>query len=199
MQKLLAGTVLFSPYLPLLFMGEEWSEPNPFLYFISHTDLQLVEAVRKGRMQEFAAFYAQGEAPDPFADETFQQSKLQWHLLEQEPHKTMHRFYKTLIALRKQQPVLRSLNRNQLSVETKENENVLMLHHWQDEQQLLIFENFSASPQVVNIPAIAPHWKKLLDSAAPEWNGPVATPNVVSQNDGLTLQPESILVYVNHQ
>src|SRR5688500_12009118 len=30
MQKLLAAAVMVSPYVPMLFMGEEWSEPNPF-------------------------------------------------------------------------------------------------------------------------------------------------------------------------
>ncbi len=62
MQKLMAGAVLVSPYLPMLFMGEEYAEPNPFLYFVSHTDPDLVEAVRKGRKAEFAAFHALGEA-----------------------------------------------------------------------------------------------------------------------------------------
>ena len=82
MQKLLAGAVFISPYLPMLFMGEEWGETHPFLYFVSHTDPDLAEAVRKGRKAEFAAFHTQGEAPDPMAEETFQNSKLQWPLLQ---------------------------------------------------------------------------------------------------------------------
>src|SRR5690349_24556369 len=57
MQKLMAAAVTISPFLPMFFMGEEWSEPNPFLYFVSHTDPQLAEAVRKGRKKEFSAFH----------------------------------------------------------------------------------------------------------------------------------------------
>ncbi|HEV7379210.1 MAG TPA: malto-oligosyltrehalose trehalohydrolase, partial [Dyadobacter sp.] len=53
MQKLLAGAVFVSPYLPMLFMGEEYAETNRFQYFISHTDAQLVQAVREGRKKEF--------------------------------------------------------------------------------------------------------------------------------------------------
>src|SRR5919107_136884 len=67
-QKLLAASVILSPYLPMLFMGEEWSEPNPFLYFVSHTDPELAEAVRKGRREEFKAFHEdsdENEVPDP--------------------------------------------------------------------------------------------------------------------------------------
>ena len=66
MQKLMAGAVLVSPYLPMLFMGEECSEPHPFLYFVSHTDPDLAEAVRKGRKAEFAAFHAVAKHPIPW-------------------------------------------------------------------------------------------------------------------------------------
>src|ERR671932_2903209 len=99
--KQMAGAVMVSPFLPLLFMGEEWGEPNPFLYFVSHTDPELAEAVRQGRQQEFASFHASSEedVPDPMAEYIFQQSKLQWELLDQEPHKTVLRYYQTLISL----------------------------------------------------------------------------------------------------
>jgi maltooligosyltrehalose trehalohydrolase len=86
MQKLMAAAVLVSPFLPMLFMGEEYGETNPFLYFVSHTDPNLIEAVRKGRSEEFAAFHANGEAPDPQAETTFENSKLQWHLVRHSPH-----------------------------------------------------------------------------------------------------------------
>ncbi len=52
--KLAAGVVLTSPFVPLLFMGEEYGETAPFQYFVSHGDPDLVEAVRQGRREEFA-------------------------------------------------------------------------------------------------------------------------------------------------
>ena len=54
--KLVAGVVLLAPNIPLLFMGEEYGEDAPFLYFINHSDPSLIEAVRKGRREEWAAF-----------------------------------------------------------------------------------------------------------------------------------------------
>ena len=51
----------------MLFMGEEWAETNPFLFFISHTDKELASVVNKGRKEEFAYFNWQGEPPDPRA------------------------------------------------------------------------------------------------------------------------------------
>src|SRR5262249_16007104 len=60
-----AGAVLLSPFVPLLFMGDEYGETAPFQYFVSHSDKQLIEAVRRGRIEEFAAFNWKDEPPDP--------------------------------------------------------------------------------------------------------------------------------------
>ena len=197
MQKLLAGAVMVSPYLPMLFMGEEYSEPHPFLYFVSHTDPELAEAVRKGRKAEFAAFHSQGEAPDPMAEETFRESKLQWQLLNQEPHQTMLRYYQSLIALRKQHPVLNHLNREQLAVTHEEESRTLLLHRWQAEQHLICLMNFSKGQQVIKIPEIVPEWHKLLDSGDPQWNGPAPSPDSINSGTEITLKPESIVIYGN--
>ncbi|MGA0557930.1 malto-oligosyltrehalose trehalohydrolase [Larkinella sp. VNQ87] len=169
MQKLLAGAVLVSPFLPLLFMGEEWGESNPFLYFVSHTDPELVEAVRKGRKQEFACFHDEGEVPDPVAVTTFQQSKLQWELLSQEPHQTLFRYYQTLIALRKQHPALRHLSRLQLDVRVDEDRQTIRLHRWHGDQQVFCLLNFSTEPQEVARPEKSEGWQTLFDSADPQW------------------------------
>jgi maltooligosyltrehalose trehalohydrolase len=197
MQKLLSAAVITSPYLPMLWMGEEWSEPNPFLYFISHTDPDLVEAVRKGRKAEFAAFHAEGEAPDPQSEKTFNQSKLQWELLEQEPHKTMFRWYKTLIALRRQLPALRNLHRTQLEVEHSEKEQTLILHRWHGEQHVLCFMNFSKESRQLALPDITKEWQKLIDSADQEWQGQGGAPDPATGGSQITLQPESFILYTN--
>ena len=84
--RLAAAILLLSPYVPLLFMGEEYGESAPFLYFVSHTDPALVEAVREGRRREFAAFAWSGEVPDPADESTFEQSKLVWARSEQPGH-----------------------------------------------------------------------------------------------------------------
>ncbi|MEJ6981830.1 malto-oligosyltrehalose trehalohydrolase [Pedobacter sp. P351] len=199
MQKLLAGAVIFSPFIPLLFMAEEWSEPHPFQYFVSHTDLKLAEAVRKGRTEEFAAFHNKGQAPDPMAEETFDNSKLQWDLLGKEPHRTMFNYYRQLIALRKQQPALKHLNRNQLSVKHDEKNKTLILYRWFDSQKIMCLLNFSATEQPVEIQAQFSSWFKLIDSASPEWKGPKASPDEISSYRKLNLPPESFLVYYMHR
>lgn len=197
MQKLMAAAVMVSPYLPMLFMGEEYSEPHPFLYFVSHTNAELAEAVRNGRKAEFAAFHSQGEAPDPVSEKTFEQSKLQWDLLQQEPHKHMFEYYKTLISLRKQEAAIRSLNRNQLNVEENQNNQTLLLHRWHEGEHIICLMNFSKEQQQATLPVYQNDWKKLLDSADTRWNGPASAPSAIAGGSSATIQPESIIIFKN--
>ena len=195
MRKLMAAAVLVSPYLPMLFMGEEYSEPQPFLYFVSHTDTELAEAVRKGRKAEFAAFHAQGEAPDPIDEKTFQESKLQWNLLRRQPHKTMFEYYKALIRLRKQEPALNNLNRNKLNVEENEANQTLLLHRWHEGEHILCLMNFSKKQQETTLPTYKNNWQKLFDSANTKWGGPITATD--ETRSPVTMQPESILIFKN--
>ncbi|WP_439585710.1 malto-oligosyltrehalose trehalohydrolase [Dyadobacter bucti] len=198
MQKLLAGAVLVSPYLPMLFMGEEYGEKNPFQYFVSHKDPELAEAVRKGRREEFKAFHIEGEAPDPVSEETFERSKLRWDSVDQEPHKTMLSYYKKLIALRKSQSPLYVLNRKEVSVEYKKETQVIILRRQHKMQDIICLMNFSKQEQPVDVPVYASLWYKLLGSSDQEWAGPKDMPDRFSGELALTLPPESITLYSNH-
>jgi len=197
MQKLMAAAVLTAPFLPMLFMGEEYAEPHPFLYFVSHTDPELAEAVRKGRKEEFAAFHAQGEAPDPVDEKTFEESKLQWGILVEEPYSSMLGYYKQLILLRRHLPALRRPNRMQIKVECDVATQTLKLHRWYQSQYAMVLMNFSKQEQRVTLPVIEKDWSKMLDSAAPQWRGPKEAPDQLKSGSAVTLQPESVLIYTN--
>ena len=199
MQKLMAGAVMVSPFLPMLFMGEEYSETHPFLYFVSHTDPELAEAVRKGRKAEFAAFHAEGEAPDPMDNASFTGSKLQWELIDQEPHATMLCYYKALITARKQLPALHHLNRQHLIVSADEKTQTLILHRWHENQQVLCLMNFSKEEQQIQLPQNQQQWHKILASANPQWKGPKTSPETVDAAAPVTIQPQSIIIYSNQQ
>src|SRR5437764_6862750 len=84
--RVAAAAIILSPFIPMLFMGEEYGEKAPFQYFTSHSDPDLIEAVRNGRREEFEEFAWKGEAPDPHDAETFNRSKLRWDLLEHDEH-----------------------------------------------------------------------------------------------------------------
>jgi maltooligosyltrehalose trehalohydrolase len=106
-QRLAACLMLLSPHLPLLFMGEEYGEDNPFPFFCSFGDAALVQAVRDGRRREFASFTWQGEVPDPQAESTFAAARLGWSWPEGTPRAGLRRLYADLLAARRQWPALR--------------------------------------------------------------------------------------------
>ncbi len=85
----------------MLFMGQEYGDPAPFAYFVSHSDEQLVAAVRRGRKRDFASFAWAGKAPDPQAESTFESSRLDWSLRDQAPHRSLLEFHAELLRLRR--------------------------------------------------------------------------------------------------
>jgi maltooligosyltrehalose trehalohydrolase len=105
--RVAAAIVLLSPYLPLLFMGEEYGETAPFLYFIEHGDPALVQSVREGRMKEFEEIGRQALRIDPQSEETFQRSKLDWSRRTSDSGSAMLRLYTDLLALRREEPAMR--------------------------------------------------------------------------------------------
>ncbi|MFO7985401.1 MAG: malto-oligosyltrehalose trehalohydrolase [Desulfatiglandaceae bacterium] len=97
-----AALVLTSPFVPMLFQGEEWAASSPFLYFTDHQDPELGEAVKRGRQEEFAAFgWEHDKLPDPQAKTTFLKSKLNWNEIHKEPHNTVLDWHQSLIQLRR--------------------------------------------------------------------------------------------------
>jgi len=106
-QRLGASYLLLSPYLPLLFMGEEYGEENPFPFFCSFSDLQVVDAVREGRRREQGASEQQALVPDPGAETTFASSRLSWSWPEGSFRAALRRLYRDLLAARREWPALR--------------------------------------------------------------------------------------------
>jgi maltooligosyltrehalose trehalohydrolase len=105
--RLAASLMLLSPYLPLIFMGEEYGEEAPFPFFCSFCDTKLMQAVFEGRSKEFEAFAWQGNVPDPGAPETFVSAKLSWSWPEGAPGAGLRRLYRGLLAARREWPALR--------------------------------------------------------------------------------------------
>jgi maltooligosyltrehalose trehalohydrolase len=105
--RLGAALMLLSPYVPLLFMGEEYGETSPFLYFIEHGDPALIEAVRAGRQQEFENIGKREAQMDPQAEDTFLRCKLDWSKRESESGAQLLSLYRDLLALRREEPALK--------------------------------------------------------------------------------------------
>ncbi len=191
MQKLLAASVIFSPYIPMLFMGEEWGEKNPFLYFVSHTDEALAEAVRKGRREEFSSFFSgEGEAPDPMSEETFLRSRLSWG----ERNNLLLDYYKHIIQLRKLHPCF-APGRNVEAV-ADEALKLLWLRRRSGQDAILVF-NYSQVAAEFQWTEEG-EWKCLLESSAKSWGGPgSASPVLLQKPAKILLNPESVSIYLH--
>jgi len=98
--KAVAALTLLSPFVPLLFQGEEWGARTPFLYFTDHENADLGRLVAEGRSKEFRAFQWQGSVPNPQEFDTFARSKLNWSELSQPAHAELFAWYRRLIQLR---------------------------------------------------------------------------------------------------
>ena len=96
-RPLAAFWTLLSPFVPMLFMGEEYGELAPFQFFSNHIDPEIAEATRTGRREEFASFAEfGGEIPDPEDPATFIRSKLSRH-----GDPGLDRLYRALIEARR--------------------------------------------------------------------------------------------------
>ncbi len=169
--KLAAGAVLLSPFIPLLFMGEEYGEKSPFPYFVSHTEPELIEAVRRGRRDEFAAFRWQGEMPDPQDEATFLSAKLNRGLCGEGRHRTLLELYKELIQLRKGIPALAHLSKEDMEALSYEEHKILFIRRWTEKDEAAIVFNFNNKEASAALPLPSGLWRKRLDSADERWGG----------------------------
>jgi maltooligosyltrehalose trehalohydrolase len=119
--KIGAALVLTSPFVPMLFQGEEWAASTPFLYFTDHEDPELADAVSRGRKREFESFgWDPDDVPDPQSPATFDGSKLQWDELAEPAHKEMLEWYRALLRLRAATPSLRGHDLGEVRTESSE-------------------------------------------------------------------------------
>jgi maltooligosyltrehalose trehalohydrolase len=194
--KLAAGAVILSPYIPLLFMGEEYGESAPFIYFVSHEDPDLIKAVREGRKKEFAAFHSQGEPPDPEATETFLQCKLDWEKRKQGKHQVLWLFYQKLIQIRQIIPPLVKRNNQNLEVISSENKKLLGWRRWNEDNQILCLMNFNSCDISFQPTFPGDISRKILDSADKKWLGCGSIlPDKLTSGKDLTLRSQSFALY----
>jgi maltooligosyltrehalose trehalohydrolase len=173
--KLVAGIVLLSPFIPLLFMGEEYGEEAPFQYFVSHSDESLIDAVRKGRKEEFGAFQWGGEIPDPQDETTFFRSKIHPDLRHDGRHRILFELYKTLIRLRKGIPSLSVHDKRRMDIKAFESEKTILIKREGGEDQTLCIFNFDDRPSKVKTAVEKGTWKKVLASAPEDRSGDAAS------------------------
>lgn len=196
--KLSAAIVLLSPFLPLLFMGEEFGETSPFQYFTSHTDEDLAGKIRECRQREFAAFGWKEDPPDAQNESTFQGCKVH-SLNELTPDQHVLRdFYITLIQMRKSVPALRELNKDLVAAEASESSRLLVVKRGSGQEAIYILFNLGHDPVPFPHAIKEGRWQCLLDSSSAKWLGPGRSIVVTVDTEtvgSMLLAPHSVSVF----
>jgi maltooligosyltrehalose trehalohydrolase len=128
--KVALGIVLTAPFIPMLFMGEEFAASTPFLYFADHEDEEMAKRVSEGRRSEFAAFgfKEMEQIPDPEKPETFEASKLNWNEVHEGIHAEMLEWTRALIHLRRHSASLNDGDLSHMTIDYHEEERWLVMH-----------------------------------------------------------------------
>ncbi len=170
-QKLAAIALLLTPYTPLLFMGQEYGEVNPFPYFIDHSDADLVEAVRQGRKKEFKDF-GLDVAVDPKDEAVYLSAKLNWKYQNQNQSSQLLHLYRTLIQLRKNMITQKKSNVGKLRVQFSQKEQWVELSYQIDRKPVWgVFMSFSSESRKVSQLSEINSYREILHTENKEFGG----------------------------
>src|SRR5690606_21187866 len=189
--KLAAGIMLVAPFVPMLFMGEEFAEENPFQYFVSHGDKDLIKAVQEGRKREFEYFnHNKGDFPDPVSSKTFEASMLNWDFKKDIRKKLMFLYYKELIKLKKKGK-FDSFKYEKPVTRVDEEKRSFIVFTTGNDPLYAIF-NFGEEKIEISLPKNL-SWNKIIASGEKKWEGPVK--DLSASNSIITIPPDSFAVY----
>jgi len=184
--KVGAALILLSPYVPMLFQGEEWGTQSPFQYFVDfQTEPDLAKAVAEGRQKEFASFgWKPDEMPDPNSIETFQRSKLDWSEVSQECYQEILDWYKALIRLRSQVSAFTDGRLDMVCADADVAESWIRIQRG----PILMACNFSDKQRTISFMEQGRHHTMLIASKPPVETSAVA----------VTVLPEAVAVFYNN-
>ncbi len=177
--KIGGALILTSPFVPMIFQGEEWGASTPFFYFTDYQEPELARAVREARCREFAVFgWKPEDTADPQAKKTFEKSKLNWPELMIASHMEILGWYQKLIQLRFAEPSLNDGLMDCVKVRFDELKGWIVI----DRGNIMIACNFSTNAQSVLLHETK--YEMLLTSS----------PENRFENSNICLVPESVAI-----
>ena len=162
------------PYVPLIFMGQEWAASTPFLFFTDHGG-ELGRLISAGRRREFEQFGAEKGMPDPEAPGTFWDSKLQWRERDEPAHAAILRLYQDCLGQRRVCLNRAALQRDFWRIH-KIGEFLAIRYHLEGGERLLLVGLRLGSLALSALPAeLRPPtgfvWKIVIHSEDPRYDG----------------------------
>lgn len=162
--RLAAAAVLLSPFVPLVFQGDEFGGRAPFPYFVSHSDPALVDAVRRGRAEEFAGFSWSGEPPDPQSEETFRSAVLRRAAPSSDGDAdadAMRAWYRLLLDVRASVPAFARLDPSACVVSTHPHARTLVVRRRAGDDVGALVLHFGDDAVDVRVPLPPGRWRVL--------------------------------------
>jgi maltooligosyltrehalose trehalohydrolase len=187
-----AATVLLlcAPQTPLVFMGQEWAAPEPFLFFTDH-EPGLGRLVTEGRRREFRGFSAFSDParreriPDPQTLSTFERSRLDWSRRDEEPHASSLRLHRALLRLRREEPLLRDGPGRSVCVEAVD-EGSLVIEYGAGGRALVVVVRLRGEG-AARVGTGRRGWEVVLTTEDTGFVGEVQPPSIEGEGDGLVL------------
>jgi maltooligosyltrehalose trehalohydrolase len=176
-----AATVLLlsAPETPLLFMGQEWAASTPFLFFTDHKR-ELGKLVTEGRRREFKDFsafadpQARQRIPDPQSPETFLRSRLNWSERADKPHASILHLYRTLLALRQAEPLLRETSWKGFNAVPVKDSTIVLVRTANEAEALVVIVQIQGEGavdlQAAGIGRWNPSWEQILSTEDPQFS-----------------------------
>lgn len=181
--KAAAGLIFLSPYIPLLFMGEEYAEKNPFLFFTDYEDSELQSAVSEGRRKEFKDFNWD-EIPDPQNEQSFFNSKLTPRENWTKENQWIFNFYRDLINLRKKHPALRHLEKENTEARVNSEQKIVEVKRWNNDKKLRALINMGEE----EIPLEVTSGRQIFNSEWKQYGGKI-------EGDSSTLYKGNMIIF----
>jgi maltooligosyltrehalose trehalohydrolase len=198
--KLASAALLLSPYIPMLFMGEEYGDPSPFYYFVCHSDKALIKAVQEGRKKEFEDFGFDESVPDPQDENTFNQCKLQWESRNKDHHAIILNWYKELINIRNSLAPLKNFEKRNVEARVIGEKALVLFRHIAGMEET-VFCLFNFSEKEINHEISSKgNFEKILDSKESQWMTAeklVSHPLKIKSSQTISLFPLSVVVYAS--
>jgi maltooligosyltrehalose trehalohydrolase len=197
-QKLAAAALLLAPYIPMLFMGEEYGETAPFFYFVDHQDPKLIRAVSEGRKKEFDWNTSNIPFREAHDEKTFTDSILRWENRHEGDYAVLHRWYRELLALRRRSDALREFDKGYVSAKIIDGRGVMLDRMTRaDSDRIIAFMNFSNETMRIDLPS--GKWEKILDSTDPIWRHPITVSASNTDNLSNTTDSSGVTVFRRKQ
>jgi len=175
--RALTALTLLGPATPLLFQGQEFSSPAPFIYFADHRE-ELRESIRAGR-SEFLSQFASvadpsvlAQLPSPVEESTFLKCKLD--LNEGCTHTPAYALHRDLLHLRRARAAITSPRRVDGAVLAAD---AMLLRYFGDAEDLLLVLNLgcdldlSPAPEPLLAPPAGTRWTVLWSSESAKYGG----------------------------